>query len=79
MPEERNALAELADELERFSAENKGLFARRKHLILHRASRIIAELAKVSTLGPKHIPGDISLYKAYANCRAIAAEEGANE
>ena len=29
------------------------------------------------TLGPKHIPGDISLYTAYAKCRAIA-EEGDN-
>ena len=40
-----NALADLAKELERFSAENKGLFARRNHLILHKAKRIIAEKA----------------------------------
>ena len=37
-----------------------------------KVKRIVAELAKVNTLGPKHIPGDISLYAAYAKCRAIA-------
>lgn len=46
--------------------------------VRRRALEIGAELAKVNTLGPKHIPGDISLYKAYAECRAIASEEGAN-
>lgn len=70
MPEERNALAELAEELERFSAENKGLFARRNHLILHKAQRIIAELAKLKV--SSQLIGKLPTFHTIA-------EEGANE
>ena len=45
---------------------------------MERSTNALAELAKVNTLGPKHIPGDISLYTAYAKCRAIA-EEGVKD
>ena len=45
---------------------------------MERSTNALAELAKVKTLGPKHIPGDISLYTAYAKCCAVA-EEGAKD
>lgn len=69
MERSTNALSELAERLDylvRFVSIGVDYF--------HKAHRIIAELAKVNTLGPKHIPGDISLYTAYAKCRAIAEE-----
>ena len=74
---ERNALAELAKRLD--TRKSKDFIVRVDGHDVSLARRIIAELAKVRTLGPKHIPGDISLYKAYTECYAIAAEEGAKE
>ena len=71
MLESRNALAELAERLEcDIRMIEFGNVAQLRRF--RRAKRIVAELAKVNTLGPKHIPGDISLYTAYAKCRAIA-------
>ena len=73
MERSTNALSELAERLDylvRFVSIGVDYF--------HKAQRIVAELAKVNTLGPKHIPGDVSLYTAYAKCRAIA-EEGAGD
>ena len=67
-----NALAELAEDLEEIVRDTKSDFYT---TAISKAQRIVAELAKVNTLGPKHIPGDISLYTAYAKCRAIAEEE----
>ena len=73
--DKRNALAELAKRLELdIRMIEFGNVAQLKRF--RKTKRIVAELAKVNTLGPKHIPGDISLYTAYAKCRAIA-EEGA--
>ena len=76
MADKRNALAELAKWLE---CDIRMIeFGNVAHLKRFRkVKRIVMELAKVNTLGPKHIPGDISLYAAYAKCRAIA-EEGDN-
>ena len=75
MERSTNALAELAKWLEcDIRMIEFGNVAHLKRL--RKVKRIVAELAKVNTLGPKHIPGDISLYTAYAKCRAIA-EEGA--
>ena len=73
MERSTNALAELAEDLEEIVRDTKSDFYT---TAISKAQRIVAELAKVNTLGPKHIPGDISLYTAYAKCRAIA-EEGA--
>ena len=77
MERSNNALAELAKWLE---CDIRMIeFGNVTHLKrLRKVKRIVAELAKVNTLGPKHIPGDISLYTAYAKCRAIA-EEGAKD
>ena len=76
MERSTNALAELAKRLELdIRMIEFGNVAQLKRF--RKAKRIVAELAKVNTLGPKHIPGDISLYTAYAKCRAIA-EEGDN-
>ena len=74
MERSNNALAELAKWLEcdirMIEFGNVAQLTR-----LRKVKRIVAELAKVNTLGPKHIPGDISLYTAYAKCRAVAEEE----
>ena len=83
MLESRNALAELAKRLRgvhKIGDYNGVLYEKTSFSIedICKAMRIVAELAKVNTLGPKHIPGDISLYTAYARCRAIA-EEGAKD
>ena len=71
MERSTNALAELAEDLEEIVRDTKSDFYT---TAISKAQRIVAELAKVNTLGPKHIPGDISLYTAYAKCRAIAEE-----
>ena len=76
MADKKNALAELAKRLK--PKGNDCLYFLIDYGDLCKAARIVAELAKVNTLGPKHIPGDISLYTAYAKCRAIA-EEGAED
>ena len=77
MERSTNALAELAKRLELdIRMIEFGNVAQLKRF--RKVKRIVAELAKVNTLGPKHIPGDISLYTAYAKCRAIA-EEGAKD
>ena len=77
MERSTNALAELAKWLEcDIRMIEFGNVAQLKRL--RKVKRIVAELAKVNTLGPNHIPGDISLYTAYAKCRAIA-EEGAGD
>ena len=69
----KNELAELAKRLELdIRMIEFGNVAQLKRF--RKIKRIVAELAKVNTLGPKHIPGDISLYAAYAKCRAIAEE-----
>ena len=74
MERSTNALAELAKWLEiDIRMIEFGNVAQLKRF--RKVKRIVAELAKVNTLGPKHIPGDISLYTAYAKCRAIAEEE----
>ena len=75
----KNALAELAKRLDIivFGLVTDG-HPCDETIDIRKAQRIVAELAKVNTLGPKHIPGDISLYAAYAKCRAIA-EEGAGD
>ena len=76
MERSTNALAELAKWLEcDIRMIEFGNVAQLKRF--RKVKRIVAELAKVDTLGPKHIPGDISLYTAYAKCRAIAEEGGA--
>lgn len=77
MSETKNALAELAKRLE-FDIRmiEFGNVAQLKRF--RKTKRIVEELAKVNTLGPKHIPGDISLYTAYAKCRTIA-EEGSDD
>ena len=75
MSDTKNALAELTKDLEEIVRDTKSDFYT---TAISKAQRIVAELAKVNTLGPKHIPGDISLYKAYAKCRAIA-EEGVKD
>ena len=76
MERSTNALAELAECL---SNDAEYLYGNNDKASedVSKAQRIVAELAKVNTLGPKHIPGDISLYTAYAKCRAIAEEGGA--
>ena len=72
-PNTKDALAELAKWLEcDIRMIEFGNVAQLKRF--RKVKRIVAELAKVNTLGPKHIPGDISLYTAYAKCRAIAEE-----
>ena len=76
MERSTNALSELAERLSPRGETKTLLLVNGRDII--KAQRIIAELAKVSTLGPKHIPGDISLYTAYAKCRAIA-EEGVKD
>ena len=77
MERSTNALAELAKWLEcDIRMIEFGNVAQLKRF--RKVKRIVVELAKVNTLGPKHIPGDISLYTAYAKCRAIA-EEGAKD
>ena len=77
MSETKNALEELAKRLELDIRKIEfGNVAQLKRF--RKIKRIVAELAKVNTLGPKHIPGDISLYTAYVKCRAIA-EEGAKD
>ena len=76
MERSTNALAELARRLK--PKGNDCLYFLIDYGDLLKAARIVAELAKVNTLGPKHIPGDISLYTAYAKCRAIA-EEGVKD
>ena len=77
MERSNNALAELAKWLEcDIRMIEFGNVAQLKRF--RKVKRIVAELAKVNTLGPKHIPGDISLYTAYAKCRAIA-EEGVKD
>ena len=76
MERSTNALAELAERLSPRGETKTLLLVNGRDII--KAQRIIAELAKVNTLGPKHIPGDISLYTAYAKCRAIA-EEGTGD
>lgn len=73
--ESKNALAELAEDLEEIVRDTKSDFYT---TAISKTARIVSELAKVNTLGPKHIPGDISLYAAYAKCRVIA-EEGAGD
>ena len=75
MERSTNALAELAERLSPRGETKTLLLVNGRDII--KAQRIVAELAKVNTLGPKHIPGDISLYTAYAKCRAIAEEGGA--
>ena len=73
MERSTNALAELAKWLEcDIRMIEFGNVAQLKRF--RKVKRIVAEMAKVNTLGPKHIPGDISLYTAYAKCRAIAEE-----
>ena len=72
MERSTNTLAELAERLDylvRFVSIGVDYF--------HKAQRIVAELAKENTLGPKHIPGEMYLYTPYAKCRAIAEEGGA--
>ena len=73
MERSTNALAELAKRLEldirMIEFSNVAQLKR-----FRKTKRIVEELAKVNTLGPKHIPGDISLYAAYAKCRAVAEE-----
>ena len=76
MERSTNALAELAKRLK--PKGNDCLYFLIDYGDMLKAARIVAELAKVNTLGPKHIPGDISLYTAYAKCRAVA-EEGAKD
>ena len=76
MERSTNALAELARRLK--PKGNDCLYFLIDYGDLCKAARIVAELAKVNTLGPKHIQGDISLYTAYAKCRAIA-EEGVKD
>ena len=76
MKRSTNALAELAKRLK--PKGDDWLYFLIDYGDLCKAARIVAELAKVNTLGPKHIPGDISLYTAYAKCRAVA-EEGAKD
>ena len=77
MERSTNALAELAKWLEiDIRMIEFGNVAQLKRF--RKIKRIVEELANVNTLGPKHIPGDISLYTAYAKCRAIA-EEGAKD
>ena len=73
MERSTNALAELAECL---SNDAEYLYGNNDKASedASKAQRIVEELAKVNTLGPKHIPGDISLYTAYAKCRAIAEE-----
>lgn len=71
MERSTNALAELAEDLEEIVRDTKSDFYT---TAISKAQRIVAELAKVNTLGPKYIPGDISLYTAYAKCHAIAEE-----
>ena len=86
MLESRNALAELAKRLRNGLYINPNDKRFDGPVIVRTldandvlaAQCIVAELAKVNTIGPKHIPGDISLYAAYAKCRAIA-EEGAKD
>ena len=84
MERSTNALAELAEVMDKpvdmASIHDSGLVVlnARQFNAYQKAQRIVAELAKVNTLGPKHIPGDISLYTAYAKCRAVA-EEGAKD
>ena len=75
MERSTNALEELAERLSPRGETKTLLLVNGRDII--KAQRIVAELAKVNTLGPKHIPGDISLYTAYAKCRAIAEEGGA--
>ena len=75
MERSTNALAELAERLSPRGETKTLLLVNGMDII--KAQRIVAELAKVNTLGPKHIPGDSSLYTAYAKCRAIAEEGGA--
>ena len=75
MSDTKNALAELTKDLEEIVRDTKSDFYT---TAISKAQRIIEELAKVNTLGPTHIPGDISLYTAYAKCRAIA-EEGVKD
>ena len=77
MSETKNALAELAKRLE-FDIRMIEFCNVAQLKRFRKTKRIVEELAKVNTLGPKHIPGDISLYTAYAKCRAIA-EEGAKD
>lgn len=74
MERSTNTLAELAERLSPRGETKTLLLVNGMDII--KAQRIVAELAKVNTLGPKHIPGDISLYTAYAKCRAIAEEGG---
>ena len=84
MERSTNALAELAEVMDKpvdmASIHDRGLVVlnARQFNAYQKAQRIVAELAKVNTLGPKHIPGDISLYTAYAKCCAVA-EEGAKD
>ena len=71
----KNELAELAERLDIivFGLVTDG-HPCDETIDIRKAQLIVAELANVNTLGPKHIPGDISLYTAYAKCRAIAEE-----
>ena len=71
----KNALAELAKRLDIivFGLVTDG-HPCDETIDIRKAQRIVAELANVNTLGPKHIPGDIYLYTAYAKCRVIAEE-----
>ena len=80
MTDAKNALAEIAEVMDTpvdmASIHDRGLVVlnAQQFSAYQKAQRIVEELAKVNTLGPKHIPGDISLYTAYAKCRAIAEE-----
>lgn len=84
MPDKKNALEELAKRLRNGLYINPNDKRFDGPVIVRTldandvlaAQRIVAEVAKVKTLGPKHIPGDVGLYKAYTKIRAIA-EEGA--
>ena len=80
MPNERNALAELANVLAWYVDD--GEIPDRIPIMLlpeaiNKAHRIIAELAKVKLNGVGW-PVRLELADAYENCRAIA-EEGAKE
>ena len=75
MERSTNALEELAKDLKAIGRWTNGGYG---FTAISKAQRIVGELAKVNTLGPKHIPGDISLYTAYAKCRVIA-EEGVKD
>ena len=78
MPETKNALAELAEDLRVMGLDVDG----KENEILDKAQRIIEELAKVMPSYMAGKPGhsfiETEAYKAYRNCYAIA-EKGAED